>query len=211
MSNYYEVLGVWRDASANDIELAALTLAEHWQAQLGLDPIAGDWLQIIEQARKTLLDPGARSAYDEQLAAPVEVTPVFSPGFPWRAYLCALLAVPCILSAFVLVLGAIANSSGLLHSRGFRDALLGPMIVVSAVSFGCGLIILLLASQGRKAQRELRLLTMGQNVDPALLARFEAANRLSEFTDGAAWAASGALVVITAFWVWLAALLIGDV
>ena len=132
MSNYYEILGVWRDASPSDIELATQTLFEHWQAQLALhDPIASDWLQIIEQARTTLLDPEARVAYDRQLAAPVEEAPVFSPGFPWRAYLCALLAVPIVLAAFLLLLAGVANSSSLTDSTNFGDALLTTMIVAT--------------------------------------------------------------------------------
>ncbi|MGD0272302.1 MAG: hypothetical protein ABSB96_01000 [Gaiellaceae bacterium] len=209
MSNYYEILGVWRDASSSDIDLASQTLFEHWQAQLALrDPLASDWLQIIEQARSTLLDMDARLAYDRLLAAPVEETPVFAPGFPWRAYLCALLTVPVILAAFVLVLAGIANSAFLTNSTEFGDTLLTTMIVASAVAAPCGLIVLMIAARGREAERRLRVLETRTGVDPAALAQIEAASRLSEFTDVAVWVTWGAEAVIVAFWVWFVVLLV---
>jgi len=212
MSNYYEILGVWRDASADDIDLAAGTLFEHWQAQLALhDPLAPDWLQIVEQARSTLLDPGARTAYDQQLAAPVEDEDesVFAPGFPWQAYLCALLAVPVVLAAFILVLGGIANSAFLTNTTDFKDALLTAMIVASAVAGPCALVVLTIAARGRQAQRRLSVLGTQGVVDPAARAQIAAANRLSEFTDVAVWVTWGSVAVIVAFWVWLVVLLLG--
>ena len=210
MSNYYEILGVWRDASPTDIDLAAETLFEHWRGQLALhDPLASDWLQIIEQSRSTLLDPEARAAYDQQLATPAEETEVFAPGFPWRAYLCALLTVPVILSAFVLVLAGIANSAFLTDTTEFGDALLTTMIVASAIAGPCGLIVLMIAARGREAERRLRILETKTGVDPAALAQIEAASRLSEFTDVAVWVTWGAEAVIVAFWVWFVALLVG--
>jgi hypothetical protein len=212
MSNYYEILGVWRDASAVDIDLAAGTLFEHWQAQLALhDPLAPDWLQIVEQARATLLDPETRGAYDQQLAEPVEQEEeeVFAPGFPWQAYLCALLAVPVVLAAFILVLDAIANSAFLTNTTEFKNALLTAMIVASAVAFPCGLVVLTIAARGRREQRRLRILDTQGGVDLAVRVQIEAANRLSEFTDVAVWVTWGAEVVVVALWVWLLALLLG--
>ncbi|GEM_PF-1219895 len=217
MSNYYEILGVWRDASFDDIDLAAQAVADHWKGALALnDPRANDWLQIIEQARAALIDPKAREAYDQQLAASAEEEkeeeegPVFSPGFPWRPYICALLAVPVLLAAFVLVLAAIANNAFLTDVTEFRDALLTTMLVTSAVAFSCGLVVLLIAARGRREQHRLRMLALEDEVDPSTLAEIEAADRLSEYTDAAVWVTWGAEVVVVAFWVWLIVLLVGS-
>jgi hypothetical protein len=212
MSNYYEILGVWRDASPEDIELAAQTAYEHWQGALSLhDPLAPDWLQIVEQARNTLLDPARRADYDRQLEDQPEEVPVFSPGFPWRAYLCVLLTVPVLLAAFVLVLGAIANSGSLGDVTAFSDALLRPMIAASAVALPLGLTVLVIAARGRRTLNRLRLLELGEErPDPVLAAQIEDADRLSEFTDVAVWVVWGADVIVIAFWVWLVVLLIGN-
>ena len=217
MSNYYEILGVWRDASEDDIDLAAQALADHWKGALALnDPLAGDWLKIVEQARTALIDPETREAYDQQLAASTEAEreekeePVFSPGFPWRPYVCALLAVPVLLAAFVLVLGVIANNAFLTDATAFRDALLTPMLVASAVAFSCGLAVLLIAARGRREQHRLRMLAIESEVDPATLAQIEAAGRLSEYTDAAVWVTWGGEVVVVALWIWLVVLLIGS-
>jgi hypothetical protein len=215
MSNYYEILGVWRDASEDDIDLAATALSDHWKGALAInDPLANDWLQIIEQARAALIDPETRAAYDRQLAAAAEEEreeeeePVFSPGFPWHAYTCALLAVPVLLAAFVLVLAVIANNDFLTDATEFRDALLTTMLVTSAVAFGCGLVVLLIAARGRREQHRLRLLALEDEIDPATQAQIEAANRLSEYTDAAVLAIWVAEVVVVAIWVWLVVLLV---
>jgi len=213
MSNYYEILGVWRDATEDDIDLAAQTLSDHWRGALALnDPLAGDWLQIIEQARKALIDPKTREAYDRQLDAAAEEeeeeAPVFSPGFPWRPYICAILAVPVLLAAFILVLAAIANHASLTSATAFRDALLTTMLVASAVAFTCGLVVLVIADRGRKEQHRLRLLQLEEEADPALQAQIEVAGRLSEYADVAVWVTWGGEVVVVALWVWLAALLV---
>ena len=217
MSNYYEILGVWRDASFDDIDLAAQAVADHWKGALALnDPRANDWLQIIEQARAALIDPKAREAYDQQLAASAEEEkeeeegPVFSPGFPWRPYICALLAVPVLLAAFVLVLAVIANNAFLTDLTEFRDALLTPMLVASAVAFSCGLVVLLIAARGRREQHRLRMLALEDEVDPATLAQIEAAGRLSEYTDAAVWVTWVGEVVVVALWLWLVVLLVGS-
>jgi hypothetical protein len=216
VSNYYEVLGVWRDASEDDIDLAAQALSDHWKGALALnDPSASDWLQIIERARAVLIDPKAREAYNQQLAASAEEEeekeeegPVFSPGFPWRPYICALLAVPVLLAAFVLVLGVIANNAFLTDVTEFRDALLTTMLVTSAVAFPCGLVVLVIAARGRREQHRLRMLEIEGETDPVTLAQIDAAGRLSEYTDVAVWVTWGAEVVIVALWIWLTALLV---
>jgi hypothetical protein len=214
MSNYYEVLGVWRDASEDDIDLAAQALDDHWRGALALnDPSATDWLQIIHQARKTLIDPETRAAYDRQLDAAAEEEeeegePVLSPGFPWRPYICALLAVPVLLAAFLLVLAVIANNAFLTDVTAFRDALLTTMLVASAVAFPCGLVVLVIAARGRREQHRLRMLEIEGETNPVTLAQIDAAGRLSEYTDAAVLVTWVAEVVIVALWIWLTALLV---
>ena len=124
MSNYYEVLGVWRDASAGEIDLAAQVMYEHWEGALAEnDPAAKDWLEIVHQARATLLDPAARRAYDEELENAPEEEDFYDAGFPWRPYVCTLLAVPVMLSAFIVVLAAIASRSALTSFRAVMQVL----------------------------------------------------------------------------------------
>ena len=215
MSNYYEILGVWRDASEDDIDLAAQALEDHWRGALALnDPSATDWLQIIHQARKTLTDPETRAAYDRQLEAAVEeeeeAEPVLSPGFPWRPYVCAILAVPVLLAAFVLVLAVVANGDSLTSADAFRDALLTTMLVASAVAFSCGLVVLLIATRGRREQHRLRMLQLEHGEDPLLVAQIDAAGRLSEYTDVAVWVTWGSDLVVIGLWSWLIVLLVGS-
>ena len=215
MSNYYEILGVWRDASEDDIDLAAQALDDHWRGALALnDPSATDWLQIIHQARKTLTDSETRAAYDRQLDAAAEVEeeaePVLSPGFPWRPYICAILAVPVLLAAFVLVLAVVANSDSLANATAFRDALLTTMLVASAVAFSCGLVVLLIAAQGRREQHRLRMLQLEQRENAMTLAQLDAAGRLSEYTDVAVWVTWGSDIVVIGLWIWLIVLLVGS-
>ena len=215
MSNYYEILGVWRDASEDDIDLAAQALEDHWRGALALhDPSATDWLQIIHQARKTLIDPEMRAAYDRQIDAAVEVdeeeAPVLSPGFPWRPYLCAILAVPVLLAAFVLVLAVVANRGSLTSATKLRDALLTTMSVTSVVAFSCGLVVLLIAARGKREQHRLRMLQLERGDDPLLLAEIDAADRLSEYTNVAVWVTWGSDLVVIAAWAWLTALLVGS-
>ena len=214
MSNYYEILGVWRDASDDDIDLAAQALSDHWKGALALnDPSATDWLQIIYQARKTLIDPETRAVYDQQLDAASEEEgeegePVLIPGFPWRPYICALLAVPVLLAAFLLVLGVIANSAFLTDLTEFRDALLTTMLVASAVAFPCGLVVLVIAARGRREQHRLRMLEIEGEANPMTLAQIDAAGRLSEYTDAAVLVTWVAEIVVVALWIWLTALLV---
>ncbi|HEY4977262.1 MAG TPA: DnaJ domain-containing protein [Gaiellaceae bacterium] len=217
MSNYYEILGVWRDASEDDIDLAAQALDDHWRGQLALnDPSATDWLQIIHQARKTLIDPKTREAYDQQLDAAAEEEkeeeeePVLSPGFPWRPYTCALLAVPVLLAVFVLVLALIANHGNLTNLDAFKDSLLTTLLVTSAVALPLALVVLLIAASGRRKQHNLRLAQLDNESDPVIRADLDALGRLSEYTDVAVWVTWGAVMIVIAAWIWLIVLLVGS-
>jgi len=215
VSNYYEILGIWRDSTEDDIDLAAQALDDHWRGALALnDPSATDWLQIIHQARKTLLDPETRRTYDQQLDAATEEEEseesVMSPGFPWRPYVCAILAVPVLLAAFLLVLAVVANSGSLTSATKIRDALLTTMLVTSAVAFSCGLVVLLIAAQGRKKLHRLRMLQLEHGDDPMTLAEIDALDRLSEYTDAAVWVTCVSAIVVIAFWIWLIVLLVGS-
>jgi hypothetical protein len=215
VSNYYEILGVWRDSSEDDIDLAAQALSDHWRGAQSLnDPSAGDWLQIIEQARTTLSDPATRAVYDRQLDAPaegeVEEEPVLSPGFPWRPYTCAILAVAVLLAAFVLVLAMIANHANLTNLDSFRDALLTTLLVASAVALPIGLVVLLIAARGRRELHRLRMLQLEHGDDLVTRAQIDAAGVLSEYTDLAVWVTWGADIIVMAVWVWLIVLLVGS-
>jgi len=217
VSNYYEILGVWRDASEDDIDLAAQALDDHWRGQLALnDPSATDWLQIIHQARKTLIDPKTREAYDQQLDAAAEEEkeeeeePVLSPGFPWRPYTCALLAVPVLLAVFVLVLALIANHGNLTNLDAFKDSLLTTLLVTSAVALPLALVVLLIAASGRRKQHNLRLAQLDNESDPVIRADLDALGRLSEYTDVAVWVTWGAVMIVIAAWIWLIVLLVGS-
>ena len=215
MSNYYEILGVWRDSSEDDIDLAAQALSDHWRGAQSLnDPSAGDWLQIIEHARATLSDPATRAVYDRQLDASaeeeVEEEPVLSPGFPWRPYTCAILAVAVLLAAFVLVLAMIANHANLTNLDSFRDALLTTLLVASAVALPIGLVVLLIAARGRRELHRLSMLQLEHGDDLVTRAQIDAAGLLSEYTDLAVWVTWGADVIVMAVWVWLIVLVVGS-
>ena len=68
LSNYYEILGVWRDASSGEIEQAAQTANRRYQDALAFgDPHAEEWLQIVKQARETLLEPEARRVDEDSV------------------------------------------------------------------------------------------------------------------------------------------------
>ena len=215
MSNYYEILGIWRDSSEDDIDLAAQALSDHWKGAQALnDPSASDWLQIIEQARATLINPATRAAYDQQLDAAVveepEEEPVLSPGFPWRPYTCAILAVPVLLAAFLLVLAVIANHINLTNLDAFRDSLLTTLLVISAVALPVGLIVLLIAAHGKRELHRLSMLQLDHGDDPVTLAQIDALGLLSEYTDVAVWVTWGSDIIVMAVWVWLIVLLVGS-
>jgi hypothetical protein len=117
--------------------------------------------------------------------------------------------VPVLLAAFVLIIAARTNSGSLTDVTAYRDAMLAPMIVASAIALPLGLVVLLIAARGRRTLDRLRIQEVSEQwPDPVLRAQIEAAGRLSEFTDGAVWVVWGADLVVIAFWVWMVVLLV---
>ena len=64
MSNYYEVLGVAKDASKNDIKKAYRKLAQKYHPDRNKEPNAEDKFKEISKAYDTLYDDKKRAAYD---------------------------------------------------------------------------------------------------------------------------------------------------
>ncbi|WP_432548668.1 molecular chaperone DnaJ [Kineococcus sp. SYSU DK004] len=64
MSDYYDVLGVSRDASAEDIKRAYRKLARKLHPDVTDDPEAGDRFKEVSQAYETLSNPEKRALYD---------------------------------------------------------------------------------------------------------------------------------------------------
>ena len=64
MSDYYDVLGVNRDASAEEIKRAYRKLARKLHPDVTSDPDAGDKFKEVSQAYETLSNPDKRAQYD---------------------------------------------------------------------------------------------------------------------------------------------------
>jgi curved DNA-binding protein len=62
--DYYEVLGVSRDASADDIQRAYRTLARRYHPDLNKEPSAEERFKEINEAYQVLKDPQTRRRYD---------------------------------------------------------------------------------------------------------------------------------------------------
>ena len=63
--DYYEVLGVARDASADDIKKAYRKLAHKFHPDVSSDPDGEEKFKDVAEAYATLKDPEKRAAYDE--------------------------------------------------------------------------------------------------------------------------------------------------
>lgn len=63
--DYYEILGVKRDASADDIKKAYRKLARQYHPDVSKDPKGEEKFKDVSEAYKTLKDPEARAAYDK--------------------------------------------------------------------------------------------------------------------------------------------------
>jgi curved DNA-binding protein len=62
--DYYEVLGVSRDADADEIQRAFRTLARRYHPDVNKDPAAEDRFKEINEAYHVLSDPSTRARYD---------------------------------------------------------------------------------------------------------------------------------------------------
>jgi curved DNA-binding protein len=62
--DYYEVLGVSRDADADEIQRAFRTLARRYHPDVNKDPVAEDRFKEINEAYHVLSDPSTRKRYD---------------------------------------------------------------------------------------------------------------------------------------------------
>jgi molecular chaperone DnaJ len=62
--DYYEILGVARDASDEDIKRAFRRLAQQWHPDVNTDPDADARFKEINEAYQVLSDPERRQAYD---------------------------------------------------------------------------------------------------------------------------------------------------
>ena len=63
--DYYEVLGLSRDASDEQIKKAYRTLAKKYHPDLNKDPDAPDKFKEVQEAYEVLSDPQKRSTYDQ--------------------------------------------------------------------------------------------------------------------------------------------------
>jgi len=64
VSDYYDVLGVTRDASSEDVKRAYRKLARKLHPDVTSDPDAGEKFKEVSQAYETLSNPDKRAAYD---------------------------------------------------------------------------------------------------------------------------------------------------
>jgi len=60
----YEILGVSRDATPDEIRAAYRRLAKQYHPDINPDPDANERFIAIQQAYETLIDPEARARYD---------------------------------------------------------------------------------------------------------------------------------------------------
>ncbi|HEY2006643.1 MAG TPA: DnaJ domain-containing protein, partial [Solirubrobacteraceae bacterium] len=62
--DYYDALGVPRDASAEDIRRAYRSLARHYHPDINKEPDAEDRFKQMSEAYDVLRDPEKRARYD---------------------------------------------------------------------------------------------------------------------------------------------------
>ena len=65
--NYYDLLGIKKDASIDEIKSAYRNQAKKWHPDLNKDPSAPDMAKKINEAKEILLDEVKRKEYDEYL------------------------------------------------------------------------------------------------------------------------------------------------
>jgi len=79
--DYYQILGIPRDASAEDIKRAFRQLAHQYHPDLNPDPQAEDRMREINEAYEVLSDPDKRRLYDQGEYAQENNTGPFTGGF----------------------------------------------------------------------------------------------------------------------------------
>ena len=92
--DYYEVLGVPRDADAKTIKNAFRQLARRYHPDTSTEPDAEQWFKEIAEAYGVLSDPARRASYDaqgsaglagataEDLWGGIDLTDIFGSGAP---------------------------------------------------------------------------------------------------------------------------------
>jgi len=65
MADYYEILGVSKDASKNDIKSAFRKLARQWHPDVNKEPGAEEKFKELGKAYETLMDDSKKATYDQ--------------------------------------------------------------------------------------------------------------------------------------------------
>ena len=69
-ADYYETLGVSRDASADELQQAYRKLARRYHPDVNRDPAAEERFKDINEAYQVLRDPAQRQRYDRSSRRP---------------------------------------------------------------------------------------------------------------------------------------------